>query len=244
MAHNLIRRARGKDFAASQAKSRRLGRRLPRKPTVQLIPSPDSPGHFPADLPNAHQSAMSGINPEAVKNANMKQKASACLSSENYDPRARLSPPGQFRYAVDLITTEAHVTRHSRPPSHSPRHAALSCARTPRLPAARQQLVNGQTIVSAQPRLRIEGPPTRIQRQGWRRRPGQQGKDSMIIRRQIYSPQRRPEPRQDAKGARFPAPRSRTRSLVLPRSVTSPSGWPIACSVKLPAIVRAIAMNW
>jgi hypothetical protein len=43
MAHNLIRKAPGKDSLRLKAQNRRLGRRLPRKPPHRIIPSPDSP---------------------------------------------------------------------------------------------------------------------------------------------------------------------------------------------------------
>ena len=44
MAHNLIRKAPGKDSSARSAQGRRLGRRVPRKPHQCLLtPSPDCP---------------------------------------------------------------------------------------------------------------------------------------------------------------------------------------------------------
>ena len=44
MAHNIVRKAPGKDFTAPQTQSGRLGRRLPRQPPRRINPSPDSPG--------------------------------------------------------------------------------------------------------------------------------------------------------------------------------------------------------
>jgi hypothetical protein len=43
MAHNLVRRASGKDFLRLRPQGRRLGRRLPRQPHRRMTPSPDSP---------------------------------------------------------------------------------------------------------------------------------------------------------------------------------------------------------
>ena len=45
MAHNLIRKAPGKDSLRLRRKIAGVGRRLPREPRRRLIPSPDSPAH-------------------------------------------------------------------------------------------------------------------------------------------------------------------------------------------------------
>ena len=60
MAHNMIRKAPGKDLIRLKRKAGRLERRLPRKPPRRINPSPDSPGWTDS---SASASPVQGADP-------------------------------------------------------------------------------------------------------------------------------------------------------------------------------------
>ena len=125
MAHNLIRKAPGKDSLRLKRKTAG-GRRLPRKPPHRIIPSPDSPALF---LLSSHSFQSKGITPRVSPFSSSPlhfvwgQFTRICVETSEGTDRANLRLMGARRAGKTKGSVGPHFVAQARP----------TCARRPSL---------------------------------------------------------------------------------------------------------------